>query len=114
MSIRQTMPGKKRVNDEAFEKMVEGSFRFRTAQHEEDDDDMDDELAHLADTEEVLRQELDSIHVVADPAVTSPRLSSASLLDLDHRRNDKDSTMSFSSSSHHEPEATTHHQHGQG
>eukprot|EP00978_Attheya_sp_CCMP212_P022143 scaffold65722_cov55-Attheya_sp.AAC.1 len=42
---------------------------------------MDDELEHLAKAEEVLRQELDSIHVVADSAVTSPRLSSARLLD---------------------------------
>eukprot|EP00978_Attheya_sp_CCMP212_P021971 scaffold64827_cov41-Attheya_sp.AAC.3 len=103
MSIRQIITGagiaetstsdnglfsEEELNDEAFENMVGGSFRMpnsgsvtsaATAQLEEEDyDNMDDELEHLAKAEEVLRQELDSIHVVAD---TSPRLSSARLLD---------------------------------
>eukprot|EP00978_Attheya_sp_CCMP212_P000605 scaffold1173_cov37-Attheya_sp.AAC.4 len=70
--------------------MVGGSIRMPNSgsvtvaatalQEEEDYDNMDDELEHLADPEEVLCQELDSVHVVADPAVTSPRLSSTSLL----------------------------------
>eukprot|EP00978_Attheya_sp_CCMP212_P022632 scaffold67778_cov35-Attheya_sp.AAC.1 len=99
---------------EAFENMVRGSFRMpnsasaTTAAHqEEEDDDIDDELEHLAEAEEVLRQELDSIHVVTDPALMSPRLSSASLLHQDifneteepvyrdDPRNDKNNTMDF-------------------
>jgi hypothetical protein len=101
---------------EAFENSVGGSFRMpnsasatTAAQQEEEDYDMDDELGHLAESEEVLRQELDSIHVVADPAVMSPRLSSASFLhnrifnekeepvDHDDPRNEKNNTMDFSS-----------------
>eukprot|EP00978_Attheya_sp_CCMP212_P045430 scaffold346263_cov24-Attheya_sp.AAC.1 len=79
------------LNDEAFENMVGGSFRIPNSssataaaaaqQEEEDYDNMDDELEHLAKAEEVLRQELDSIHVVAASGVTSPRLSSAGVLD---------------------------------
>eukprot|EP00978_Attheya_sp_CCMP212_P027465 scaffold91963_cov33-Attheya_sp.AAC.1 len=116
------------LNDEAFENMVGGSFRMlrsgsatTSAQQEEEDYDMDDELEHLAECEEFLRQELDSIPMVADPAVMSPRLLSASLLhkgifhdsieedahddsikeekpvDHDDRRNDESNTMDFSS-----------------
>eukprot|EP00978_Attheya_sp_CCMP212_P009424 scaffold22307_cov29-Attheya_sp.AAC.3 len=101
---------------EAFENMVRGSFRMpnsasatTAAQQEEEDDDMDDELEHLAEAKEVLGQELDSIHVVADPALLSPLLSSTSLLhqdifneteepvDRDDPRNHKNNTMDFSS-----------------
>eukprot|EP00978_Attheya_sp_CCMP212_P034673 scaffold146473_cov57-Attheya_sp.AAC.1 len=102
------MAGKKRVNDEAFENMVEGSFR--TAQQEEEDDDMDDELAHLAESEETLRQKLDS--VAAAPAVMSPRLSSTSLLgeEIDEGGNEGDHD-----STEEDAEAITQHQqHGQG
>eukprot|EP00978_Attheya_sp_CCMP212_P005796 scaffold12946_cov24-Attheya_sp.AAC.1 len=67
--------------------MVGGSFRMTnsgwattSAQQEEEDYNMDDELGHMAEAGEVLRQELDSIHVVSDPAVMSPCLLSASLL----------------------------------
>eukprot|EP00978_Attheya_sp_CCMP212_P010776 scaffold26246_cov28-Attheya_sp.AAC.1 len=89
------------LNDKAFENMVGGSFRMpnsgsvavtAAAQQEEEDDDMDDELEHLAECEEVLRQELNSIPLAAAPAVTSPCLSSASLLgeDIDEGGNEGD------------------------
>eukprot|EP00978_Attheya_sp_CCMP212_P002970 scaffold6079_cov66-Attheya_sp.AAC.3 len=114
MSIRQRITGagiaetstgdnelfsEEELNDEAFENMVGGSFRMpksglvtAAAQQEEEDYDMDDELEHLAKSGEALRRELDSICVVADPAVTSPRLSSASLLDeeIDEGGNEDD------------------------
>eukprot|EP00978_Attheya_sp_CCMP212_P037983 scaffold183906_cov55-Attheya_sp.AAC.1 len=117
MSIRHIMTGagiaetsasdnelfsEEELNDEAFENMVGGSFHTSNsdseataavAQQEEEDYEMDDELEHLAKAEEVLRQELDSVHVVADPAVTSPRLSNTSLLleeDIDEGGNEDD------------------------
>eukprot|EP00978_Attheya_sp_CCMP212_P044832 scaffold324238_cov70-Attheya_sp.AAC.1 len=102
MSIKQSLTGagiaeistgddelfsEEELSDEAFENMVGGSFRMTnsgsattSAQQEEEDYNMDDELGHLAEAEEVLRQELDSIPMVADPAVMSPCLLSASLL----------------------------------
>eukprot|EP00978_Attheya_sp_CCMP212_P021706 scaffold63769_cov32-Attheya_sp.AAC.4 len=103
MSIKQSLTGagiaeilsigddklfsQEELSNEAFENMVGGSFRMpnsssatTSAQQEEEDYDMDDELGNLADAEEVLRKELNSIHVVSDPAVMSPRLLSDSLL----------------------------------